>query len=172
MVINGCYILKRDEKVKKITITSLLVLFIFLTGCGQKQEVLKSYTYSDLSEEQQVVVDKVLDLYEKWDSVHDSGKEFGCTNVAFFKERGIMLFATGYKFHPEDPSTAFACMIFKVDMQTGKLSGHSYSLYGDDPAWERSATVRALTGSDFSTSFSLEQMRDVLADEYYKATME
>ena len=167
MVINGWDILKRGAKVKRITIASLLVLFIVLTGCGQK--VPRSYTYSDLSEEQQVVVDKVLDSYEKWDSVYDTGKEIGCTNVAFFKERGIMLFGTGYKYEPEDPNTASSCIIFEVNMQTGELSGHSYSL---DSSWKRSAMVQALTGSDFSSSFSLEQMRDVLADEYYKATME
>lgn len=157
---------------KRIVKMSFLFLFIALAGCGQKQEVPKSYTYSDLSEEQQVVVDKVLDLYGAWDSVYDTGKDFGCTNVAFFKERGIMLFATCYKFHPEDPSTAFSYKIFEVNTQTGELSGHTYSLFGDDPAWKRSSVTRTINGSDFSSSFSLEQMKDVLADEYYKATME
>lgn len=154
---------------KKIVIVCCMFLLFAIIGCGKKQEQPKSYTYSDLLEEQQVVVDKVLEQYDMWKTASAGTEWRECTNVAFFKENNLMIFATCYKDNLT-PDIAQVYKICKVDTETGKLSGHSYTVY--DSTQKMVAMVQASSGHEFSDSLSEEEKKNALADEYYKALNE
>ena len=154
---------------KKIVIVCCIFLFLTITGCGQKQEQPKSYTYSDLSEEQQVVVDKVLEQYDIWKKVNAGTEWRECSNVTFFKENNLMIFATCYK-DKYTPNVALIYIFCEVDIKTGMLSGHRYTVY--DGTAEMVAMARAFSGHEFSDSLSEEEKKNALADEYYKALNE
>ena len=131
---------------KKIAIACFMLLFIAIVGCGQKQEQPKYYTYQDLSENQQKIVDKVLKQYYVWKSAYVGPGWRDASNVTFFKEDGQLIFAVCYK-DKVTPDIAQVYMFCEVDTETGKLSGHNYTVY--DSTKEMVAMVRASSGQEF-----------------------
>lgn len=159
----------RNKIIKKIGLYMLIGTILWISGCGNGKAKSGVNSYDELKESQQEIVDGVYDAYSSWKSVHDSGKDFPCTNVTFFKEDGKMIFATYYRARSDYGFVKY----FEVNMENGELSGHSYSIFGDKAQIkENVAQVKAATGTEFSADSDESTMKDILASTYYKAFSE
>lgn len=155
--------------VKRIWLHMLISIMFVINGCGDGTVESGSISYEKLDESQQEIIDGVYDSYSSWDSVYDSGKDFPCTNVTFFLEDGIMVFATYYKTR----SDYGFVKCFEVNLENGELSGHSYSIFGDKAQIkEKVAQVKAATGTEFNADSDESTMKDILASAYYEALSE
>lgn len=151
---------------KKVFVVLLICLFMF-SGCTtftlNTQE--KSYTYDDLNDDQKKIIDGVFEEYSKWASVQDSGKTILCSNVTFFDEDGILIFATYYNCQPSSP--AMFSKIFEVG-EDGTLSSHTYDVI-DVNNRKRAAMAKAASGLPFSKDDSTEKKKNTLSEAYYNA---
>lgn len=162
------------QKKSKICIFILLLILamVGLTSCAKyenAEETSRIYTYDDLSADQKVIVDGILDQYYVWKSVEDSGKDFMCTNVTFFNEDEKLIFATCYRLSETEEivngvssTTGLLYMFFEVDSE-GNLSWHKYSVY--DSQRKNAAMVMAYAGAEFYDDLSATEKKDLLARE-------
>ena len=176
-----CKILKKykgemhvgDQKTKLIEICLVIGVMLILGACGVKKTGEPVViTYDELEVTQKKVIDGIYDNYGIWKSVYDSGKDFYCTNVTFFEENETVIFATFYKTRKDaEYNSIFGFyMFFEVDVESGKLSKHNYSLFGNNAQVKRGAAeARASNGQEFNTDMDEVAIKDTLATVYYNA---
>lgn len=146
-------------------------LFLIIFACGCTSETQKAKGYSDLNDQQQRIIDNVLNQYDTWKDCYDSGKNYRCSNISFFMEDGNLIFATCYRTSGIEKvgdgiysTTNVLYKFFKVNLQSGKLSGHGYSIY--DSMKENSAQIQAFSGIDFSETLNIAEKKNKIAEAY------
>ena len=155
---------------KKMVYILILVLTVGFSGCGNAPE--KKYTYEELTDEQKEIIDLVYSSYDKWQYLHDSGEDWGCTNVTFFYEDEQLIFATYHEFSSLEKigkdvySKRGGTKVFEVEKEDSQISGHGYSIY--ESAKKNGAVARASYGCEFDVKADMETQKNVLANTYYK----
>lgn len=154
---------EEGEGMKK-TIAIIMGVMLSLTGCTQTSTT--EYTYNNVNEEVQTLIDNVYDEVDTWQSIRDSGKTYEVSKVNFLYEDDELIFLTFYGFG--DDSTGGLSMSFDVDQEQGQLSVHKYNSLFDqtEDIKQRGAFVQASSGYDFDVNGSVSEQKDVLAKAY------
>ena len=149
----------------------LSVALIFLSILSTHNKAPKEFGYEDLSEEDKIIVDIVLENYGQWKACSTSTKTGRCSNVTFFKENGEILFATGYNTSKTEEigqnvslMTEIMFKVFEIDISNRSLIRHSYT--AQEFQHENAAMISATTGAKFKHGLSEIERRNVLENEY------
>lgn len=157
----------RNHRTNFIVVSILILLCYLLDGCSLAvSENEKSVSYSELDSDGQAVIDIIYNYYDLWDSVHDSGQDFYCTNVGFFYDESTLVFATYYSTAPNkmgklehdssviSTSGFFSYYVVDKDNETLEAYSGSGSLYGLSMSqiWDVNVTE--------------QEQKDILAEQY------
>ena len=146
------------------------VATLWLCSCGNSGEEVSTYTYEDLSSEQQTIVNNIYTNYSVWDAVYDSGRDIMVSKINFLYEEDTLLFVTYYD--EGNDGVGVFCRIMEVG-ENGVLTEHVYenTLFNEEEKTnERAATMAAITG--FEYPLIEEECKNVLANAFYKAQIE
>lgn len=150
-------------------IISIIILSCFLLGgcSSDDSENEKSVSYNELDSDGQGVIDIVYSYYDSWDSIHDSGQEFYCTNVGFFYDENTLVFATYYSTESGEMG--------KLANDTPVISKNGFFSYfvvdKDNKTLEEysgSGSLYALCMSqNWNVNATAQEQKDILADRYF-----
>lgn len=157
--------------VKKLAIISSIVcIALMICACGNATQSVKTYTYDDLNESQQKIINNIYAISQDWYYSYEPNA-IPATKIKFFYEDSTLVFIAYHEYGGENSGGSFN--VYEIDENSGTVSPHTYNSFDEDDIHRRRAVgVQILSGEDFDVDASEELQKNTLARSYGKLLQE
>lgn len=141
-----------------------------VSACSNTTQSVKNYTYEDLNDSQQKIIDNIYTKSEDWAYSYEPDA-IPASKIKFFYEDSTLIFIAFHEYSGETSGGSFD--VYEIDENSGSVSPHTYDSNDENDIHKRRAVgVQILSGENFDVNASEESQKDTLAKSYGKLLQE